>query len=110
MDDLRYPIGKFRFPESVDPAELEGMIQSIEETPARLREAIDGLSPSQLDTPYRPEGWTLRQVVHHVPGSHLNAYVRCKLAVTEDHRHPRARGLVRGARRSRTTCSHFTGN
>ncbi len=84
MDDLRYPIGKFRFPESVDPAELEGMIQSIEETPARLREAIDGLSPSQLDTPYRPEGWTLRQVVHHVPDSHLNAYVRCKLAVTED--------------------------
>ncbi len=60
------------------------MLTEIAETPARLREAVVGLDDAQLDTPYRPEGWTVRQVVHHLPDSHLNSYVRFKLAVTED--------------------------
>lgn len=59
-------------------------IAQIAETPAHLRGAIGGLSDSQLDTPYRPEGWTVRQVIHHVPDSHLNSYMRFKLALTED--------------------------
>ncbi len=60
------------------------MIDQIAAAPLRMREAVSGLTPSQLDTTYRPGGWTLRQVVHHVPDSHLNAYVRFKLALTED--------------------------
>lgn len=83
-DELRYPIGRFQFPESVSESERESMIQQIAETPARLNEAVSGLEPQQLETPYRPGGWTLRQVVHHLPDSHLNSYVRFKLAVTED--------------------------
>ena len=59
-------------------------IGQIAETPARLRAAVNGLSDDQLDTPYRPDGWTVRQVVHHVPDSHLNSYIRFKLALTED--------------------------
>jgi uncharacterized damage-inducible protein DinB len=59
------------------------LIDQIEEAPSRLRAAVSGLSPEQLDTPYRPGGWTVRQLVHHVPDSHLNAYIRCKLALTE---------------------------
>ena len=83
-EDLRYPVGKFKFPESVSDDEQETMLGQIAETPARLREAIAGLGESQLATPYRPGGWTVRQVVHHLPDSHLNSYVRFKLAVTED--------------------------
>src|ERR1700734_118500 len=83
MDDLRYPVGKFDFPKSVSPQELAGFIHQIAETPSKLRAALAGLSESQLDTPYRPEGWTVRQVAHHVPDSHMNAYVRMKLALTE---------------------------
>jgi uncharacterized damage-inducible protein DinB len=83
-DDLRYPIGKFTFPKSVDANERESMIREIAETPERLQEALAGLSDEQLDTPYRPGGWTVRQVVHHLPDSHLNSYLRFKLAVTED--------------------------
>ena len=60
------------------------MIEEIASTPANLRSAVQGLSESQLQTPYRPEGWTVRQVVHHVPDSHMNSYVRFKLALTED--------------------------
>lgn len=82
--DLRYPIGKFVWPESVSEEARLGMIQDISATPARLRAALAGLSESQLDTPYRPEGWTVRQVVHHLPDSHLNCYTRFKLALTED--------------------------
>ena len=83
-EDLRYPVGKFKFPESVSDDERETMLGQIAETPARLREAVASLDDAQLDTPYRPEGWTVRQVVHHLPDSHLNSYVRFKLAVTED--------------------------
>lgn len=84
MSDLRYPIGKFTFKDSPTPEERVQLIQQIEQAPAKLRAAVSGLSQQQLDTPYRPEGWTVRQVAHHVPDSHLNAYVRFKLALTED--------------------------
>ncbi|HWX39556.1 MAG TPA: putative metal-dependent hydrolase [Blastocatellia bacterium] len=84
MTDLRYPIGKFSFEGSNSEDERVRLIDQIAAAPARLREAIDGLSPEQLDTPYRPEGWTVRQLVHHVPDSHLNSYARFKLALTED--------------------------
>jgi hypothetical protein len=82
--DPRYPIGRFQRPESLDASAVSDAIGAIAEMPLRLKEAITGLTPAQLDTPYRDGGWTVRQVVHHVPESHLNAYVRCKLALTED--------------------------
>lgn len=85
MTDLQYPIGKFTIQGDITPERLEGWITEIAEAPAQLRSAIHGLTEPQFDTPYRPEGWTVRQVVHHVPDSHLNAYVRFKLALTEDH-------------------------
>lgn len=84
MSDPRYPIGKFHY-EGPPSAEVrEQLIGDIERTPAALRSAVQGLSVPQLDTAYRDGGWTVRQVVHHVPDSHLNAYVRFKLALTED--------------------------
>lgn len=81
--DLRYPVGKFRWPEKITDEDRGQYIQQIEETPAKLREAVRGLNDRQLDTPYREGGWTVRQVVHHLPDSHLNAYLRFKLALTE---------------------------
>jgi hypothetical protein len=84
MDILRYPIGEFSFPEGPTPEQRRVWITEIAETPAKLRAAAGGLTQRQLDTPYRPGGWTVRQVVHHVPESHLNSYVRFKLALTED--------------------------
>jgi uncharacterized damage-inducible protein DinB len=84
MSDPRYPIGKFRFPESVSDAQRRQFIDDIAETPERLRVAVRGFSAQQFDTPYRQGGWTVRQVVHHVPDSHLNSYVRFKLALTEE--------------------------
>ncbi|HSU84639.1 MAG TPA: putative metal-dependent hydrolase, partial [Thermoanaerobaculia bacterium] len=82
--DLRYPIGKAETPRDLDPEQRRELISRIERTPDRLREAVAGLNAEQLDTPYRPGGWTVRQLVHHVPDSHLNAYTRFKLALTED--------------------------
>jgi len=82
--DLRYPIGEFKFKGPLTDDERQAFIGSIEETPARMHAAVAGLTEEQLDTPYRPEGWTVRQVVHHVPESHLNSYLRMKLALTED--------------------------
>jgi len=84
MSDPRYPIGKYAPPEVVTPALRRQMIETIAATPRELREAVKGLNDAQLDTPYRDGGWTVRQVVHHVPDSHLNAYTRFKLALTED--------------------------
>jgi uncharacterized damage-inducible protein DinB len=84
MSDPRFPIGKFSYSGSVSDAEKKQFLADIEQTPANLRAAIRGLSDSQLDTPYREGGWTVRQVVHHVPDSHMNAYIRFKLALTED--------------------------
>ena len=82
--DLRYPVGKFHRPESLLADERRAAIDAIAETPARLRAATNSLDAAQLDTPYRPGGWTVRQLVHHLPDSHMNAYVRFKLAATED--------------------------
>src|SRR5438477_11307342 len=82
--DPRYPIGKFQQPLEVTSALRQQAIEIIAETPAKLRAAVAGLSPTQLDTPYREGGWTVRQVVHHLPDSHLNAYLRLRLALTED--------------------------
>ena len=85
MSDPRYPIGRFERPTGpLSPSQRDGCIAQIAETPARMRQAVRGLSDTQLDTPYRPDGWTVRQVAHHLPDSHLNAYVRFKLALTED--------------------------
>jgi hypothetical protein len=82
--DLRYPVGKFKYDGGASEQQRAQYIAEIADTPARLRAAIAGLGEEQLDTPYRPEGWSVRQVVHHVPDSHVNAYVRFKLALTED--------------------------
>ena len=82
--DLRYPVGKFDFAAPINPDQRQSLIQQIEETPAKLRAAIEGLTEEQLATPYRPGGWSVRQVVHHVPESHMNSYIRFKLAITED--------------------------
>lgn len=83
MSDLRYPIGRFAADPGVTEEKRRRWIGEIADTPERLRAAVDRLSAEQLDTPYRPGGWTVRQVVHHLPDSHLNAYVRVKLALTE---------------------------
>ena len=84
MPDLRYPIGPFKMEENITAARRHEFIEVIAQAPANMRAAIKGLKEDQLDTPYRPGGWTVRQVVHHVPDSHLNAYIRLKLALTED--------------------------
>lgn len=84
MEDLRYPVGRFQRPPSLEAKQRRAAIDTIAEAPTKLRAAVAGLSDAQFDTPYRPEGWTVRQVVHHVPDSHLNAYTRFKLALTED--------------------------
>jgi len=88
MADLRYPIGKFSWvaPESEEQSAKDRLryIDIISKLPANMRAAVQDLGAQQLDTPYRPEGWTVRQVVHHVPESHMNAYIRFKLAITED--------------------------
>ena len=81
-DDLRYPIGNWSTPDA-DPVVMAALVDDIAAAPARLRAAIAGLDASQLDTPYRDGGWTVRQVVHHVADSHMNAYVRVKKALTE---------------------------
>jgi uncharacterized damage-inducible protein DinB len=84
MTDLRYPIGKFQSPASVTDAERAVLVDQIAALPAELRSAVTTLDDTQLGTPYREGGWTVRQVVHHVPDSHVNAYTRFKLALTED--------------------------
>jgi len=87
--DLQYPIGKFSWNLTgegllASEAERQQWLNDIAAAPANLRAAVSGLTDTQLDTPYRPGGWTVRQVVHHLPDSHLNAYVRFRLALTED--------------------------
>lgn len=84
MTDLRYPIGKFHFDGPLTEGQTRKALDDVAIAPANLRSVVKGLSEAQLDTPYRPGGWTVRQVVHHVPDSHMNAYVRFKLALTED--------------------------
>lgn len=82
--DLRFPIGRYQPVREVSAGCREEWIAQLEGLPGNLRNAIEGLSPTQLDTPYRPGGWTVRQVVHHLPDSHMNSYVRFRLALTED--------------------------
>jgi uncharacterized damage-inducible protein DinB len=84
MTDPRYPIGEFRFQEPGTVEQRAAGLDQIAAAPGKLRAAVRDLSQAQLDTPYRDGGWTVRQVVHHLPDSHLNAYLRCKLALTED--------------------------
>ena len=84
MSDPRYPIGKFTFDGPTSEAQRTKFINDIEQAPVALRNAVKSLTPEQIETPYREGGWTVRQVVHHVPESHMNAYVRFKLALTED--------------------------
>lgn len=84
MSDPRFPIGKYSYNGPLTEAQRAAYIADIEQAPALLRAAVAGLNDSQLDTPYRDGGWTVRQVVHHLPDSHVNAYVRYKLALTED--------------------------
>jgi uncharacterized damage-inducible protein DinB len=81
--DLRYPIGRFEFEPVGSESRIDAWIEAIAGLPARLRSAVTDLSEEQWETPYRPGGWTVRQVVHHLPDSHLNAYIRFKLALTE---------------------------
>lgn len=82
--DERYPVGKFIYERKADGKQRNIFISEIELAPFNLREAVKELSEKQLDTPYREGGWTIRQVVHHLPDSHINAFVRFKLALTED--------------------------
>ena len=84
LEHLRYPIGRFEPPFRIDKDQIERWINDIEALPADLRRAVKGLTATQLDTPYRPGGWTIRQVVHHLPDSHMNSFVRLKWALTED--------------------------
>ena len=82
--DLQYPIGKFQWEGAITDKQRKELIAQIEQAPAQLRQALAGLTEEQIDTPYRPGGWTVRQVVHHLPDSHMNAYGRFRLALTED--------------------------
>lgn len=82
--DPRYPAGRFKYDGDSSVAAREAHINDLETLPSKLGEAVRGLSDEQLDTPYREGGWTVRQVVHHVPDSHMNAYIRWRLALTED--------------------------
>jgi len=82
--DPRYPVGKFQRPESVTPDARAAAIAAIAEMPAKLTDAVKGLDERQLDTPYREGGWTVRQLVHHIADSHMNAYLRIRFALTED--------------------------
>lgn len=83
MPDLRYPIGPLSPPHPLTPSERAAALDILATTPARLRLAVAGLTAAQLDTPYRPDGWTVRQVVHHVADSHINAYLRTKFALSD---------------------------
>lgn len=81
---LRYPIGRFRRPSSISPEELRTMIDTIKQLPAKLKEVLSGVPDALLDRNYRPGGWSVRQVVHHLADSHMNCLLRFKLALTED--------------------------
>ena len=85
MENLSYPIGKFSFKQETGENEIQQWIQDIEQHPKNLQAAVQGLSNEQLNTPYRDGGWTVCQVVHHLADSHMNAYIRFKLALTEHH-------------------------
>jgi uncharacterized damage-inducible protein DinB len=81
--DLRYPVGRMQRASTLSPEARRTAIEAIAEAPANLRKAVAGLNDAQLDTPYRPEGWTVRQLVHHVADSHIHAFVRTRFALAE---------------------------
>jgi hypothetical protein len=82
--DLRYPVGRFERPQSIDAADRAAFIAIIDSLPAKLRETVSSMTPREIDTAYRPGGWTVRQVVHHLADSHMNSFIRFKLALTEE--------------------------
>lgn len=84
IEFLKYPIGKFEKPERISFPALKEAIKEIKAFPEYLKSSVKGLSERQLDTPYRPGGWSVRQLVHHCADSHMNAYIRFKLALTEE--------------------------
>ena len=84
IEFLKYPIGKFQLPETIDSASIEEAIQTLKSFPSLVFTAVSPLLPEQLDTPYRPGGWTVRQLIHHCADSHMNAFIRFKLALTEE--------------------------
>jgi hypothetical protein len=84
LESLKYPMGKFVKPEVIDNQQINDWIAEIEQLPAQIKALTENISEKALDTPYRPEGWTVRQVIHHVADSHSNAFTRFKLALTED--------------------------
>lgn len=84
IEKLKYPIGNFLPPKETSDAFIKQWIEEVASLPSQVRTAVVGLNEAQLDTPYRPGGWTLRQVVHHLPDSHMNCYMRFRLALTED--------------------------
>lgn len=84
MTNLSYPIGELRYPEEISDEYLKANIEAIRTTPERMAAAVSGLNDEQLDTPYRPGGWTLRQLVHHLPDSHMHSYLRFHWAITEN--------------------------
>ncbi len=84
IEELKYPIGKSEIPEEISSADIQKWISDISELPGKLKEDVSTLSKEQLDTPYRPEGWTLKQLIHHIADSHMSALLRFKWALTED--------------------------
>lgn len=84
LEQIRYPIGRFQPREGLTPDEIAALIDDLAALPGDLRDVVAALTPEQLDTPYRPGGWTARQVLHHLPDSHINGYIRFKLALTEE--------------------------
>lgn len=84
LEALKYPIGKEEIPEEITSVEIKDWIDDISELPQKLKEAVNKISKKQLDTPYRPEGWTLKQLIHHIADSHMSALLRFKWALTED--------------------------
>jgi uncharacterized damage-inducible protein DinB len=81
---LRYPVGRVEYPENITREQIRSWIQALENLPADLRKATEDLTDAQLETPYRPDGWTVRQVVHHLADSHANSYLRFRRALTEE--------------------------
>lgn len=84
MEELRFPVGKFKFPTEYSEATISNDIHFINEVPAKLKQIISGLTASDFELPYRPDGWNVRQVIHHLSDSHMNAFIRFKLALTEE--------------------------
>jgi uncharacterized damage-inducible protein DinB len=84
LEKLKYPIGRYQLEDIIDKASIDKWIKEIELLPQKLSDAVNGLSADQLQTPYRPDGWSVQQVIHHIADSHMNACIRFKLTLTED--------------------------